>query len=511
MPEVNQATDPSANAGVAPPLVSLKGVWKVFESVPVLRGISFDLKAGEIHALLGGNGSGKSTTVKILCGAHKPTAGVIELNGQPQTFDRPSDAHAKGIYMVPQEPHIFANQTVRENLLIGLAGDVRAYSERCERLARELGLTCDFSTCAGELSIASQQLIEIIRGLLRNARVLIFDEPTSALTIREVKSLFGQMKKLSADGIGIFFISHRLNEVLEISDRVSVLRDGVFVLTAATATLTTNDLVAAMRPAGSAPTNAPEQAQSSAARSPTPTLEVRNLSGKMFHEVSFNVFPGEVVGLAGLVGAGRTELAEAILGIDQHVSGDVAIDGRAAPARSPRICQRLGLAYVPEDRHAHGIFLELPGAQTISASILARLGRPFLSAKREAAVVAQFVQRLGIKLSSPTQLARTLSGGNQQKAVLAKALAALPRIIILDEPTRGIDAQARQDVYRLIRDLTAQGVGVLVISSELAEIIDLSDRILVMYRGRVAEVPRSQARIDQVSAAVFGMAGGAAA
>jgi AI-2 transport system ATP-binding protein len=170
----------------------------------------------------------------------------------------------------------------------------------------------------------------------------------------------------------------------------------------------------------------------------------------------------------------------------------------------------LGLAYVPEDRHAHGIFLELPGAQTISASILARLGRPFLSAKREGAVVAQFVQRLGIKLSSPAQLARTLSGGNQQKAVLAKALAALPRIIILDEPTRGIDAQARQDVYRLIRDLTAQGVGVLVISSELAEVIDLSDRILVMYRGRVAEVPGSQASIDRVSAAVFGMAGEAA-
>jgi AI-2 transport system ATP-binding protein len=511
MPEVNKATDPSANAGGAPPLVSLKGVWKVFESVPVLRGISFDLKAGEIHALLGGNGSGKSTTVKILCGAHKPTAGTIELNGQPQSFDRPSDAHAKGIYMVPQEPHIFANQTVRENLLIGLAGDARAYAERCERLARELGLTCDFSICAGELSIANQQLIEIIRGLLRNARVLIFDEPTSALTIREVKSLFGQMKKLSADGIGIFFISHRLNEVLEISDRVSVLRDGVFVLSAATATLTTNDLVAAMRPAGSAPTKASEQARSSAPRSSTPVLEVKNLSGKMFHDVSFNLFPGEVVGLAGLVGAGRTELAEAILGIDQHVSGDVAIDGRRALARSPRICQRLGLAYVPEDRHAHGIFLELPGAQTISASILARLGRPFLSAKREGAVVAQFVQRLGIKLSSPAQLARTLSGGNQQKAVLAKALAALPRIIILDEPTRGIDAQARQDVYRLIRDLTAQGVGVLVISSELAEIVDLSDRILVMYRGRVAEVPGSQTRIDQVSAAVFGMAGEAAA
>jgi AI-2 transport system ATP-binding protein len=354
MPDVGRVTDPSESAGVAPPLVSLKGVWKVFESVPVLRGISFDLKAGEIHALLGGNGSGKSTTVKILCGAHKPTAGIIELNGQPQDFDRPSDAHAKGIYMVPQEPHIFPNQTVRENLLIGLAGDARAYAERCERLARELGLTCDFSTCAGELSIANQQLIEIIRGLLRNAGVLIFDEPTSALTIREVKSLFGQMKKLSADGIGIFFISHRLNEVLEISDRVSVLRDGVFVLSAPTKTLTTNDLVAAMRPAGSEPTQAPEQVRSSAPQSPTPALEVKNLSGKMFHEVSFKVFPGEVVGLAGLVGAGRTELAEAILGIDQHVNGDVAINGQAAaaqPTHLPEAGASLRPGGSPRSRH----------------------------------------------------------------------------------------------------------------------------------------------------------------
>ena len=190
MPDTMSLANPPANAGTAPPLVSLKGVWKVFESVPVLKGINFDLRAGEIHALLGGNGSGKSTTVKILCGAHNPTAGTIELNGQEQSFDRPSDAHAKGIYMVPQEPHIFPNQTVRENLLIGLAGDARVYAGRAERLARELGLSSDFSSSAGELTIANQQLIEIIRGLLRNAQVLIFDEPTSSLTIREVKKFY---------------------------------------------------------------------------------------------------------------------------------------------------------------------------------------------------------------------------------------------------------------------------------------------------------------------------------
>ena len=511
MPDTMSLANPPANTGTAPPLVSLKGVWKVFESVPVLKGINFDLRAGEIHALLGGNGSGKSTTVKILCGAHNPTAGTIELNGQEQTFDRPSDAHAKGIYMVPQEPHVFPNQSVRENLLIGLAGDARAYAGRAERLARELGLSSDFSSSAGELTIANQQLIEIIRGLLRNAQVLIFDEPTSSLTIREVKSLFSHMKNLSANGIGILFISHRLNEVLEISDRVSVLRDGVFVLSAATGRLTANDLVVAMQPVGAVSAAASEQITSPSPRTQAVALEVKNLSGMMFHDVSFKVFRGEVVGLAGLVGAGRTELAEAIIGLDKQVHGDVTISGKTAPDRTPRVCQEMGLCYVPEDRHAHGIFLELPSSHTISASIVRRLGRLLLSPKRESDVVAQFVQHLGIKLSSPAQLARTLSGGNQQKVVLAKALAARPQIIILDEPTRGIDAQARYDVYRLIRNLTAEGVGVLVISSELSEISQLSDRILVMRRGRVMEIPASQAGLEQVSAAVFGMSAEVAA
>ncbi len=495
------------------PLLSLRGIWKLFAGVPVLKGIDFDLRTGEIHALLGGNGSGKSTTVKIVSGAYRPTAGTIELGGHPVSFDRPSDAHRHGIYMVPQEPHIFPHLTVEENLLLGQGIRLPDALDKARRLAGEMGFESDFSKPGGFLSIANQQLVEILRGLLRDARVLIFDEPTSALTVREVENLFQHMKRLSGRGIGIMFISHRLNEVLEISDRVSVLRDGMFVLSETTSSLSAARLIEAMLPAtssaGAAPL-APQGGRSTAAETDVPVLEVSNLSGEMFHDVSVKIWPGEVGGLAGLVGAGRTELAEAIVGLDRNVTGEVRVNGAPLETRSPRRCQEAGLAYVPEDRHAHGIFLELPHPYTTTASILGKLGRILLSPGRVRAVADRFVEQLDIKTSGPSQLARTLSGGNQQKIVLAKTLATEPGIIILDEPTRGIDARARQDVYQIVRELTAQGVAVLLISSELDEVIDLGDRILVMYRGRVEELPPSEAELEQVSAASFGLKRGQA-
>jgi AI-2 transport system ATP-binding protein len=496
--------------------VALHDIWKVFAGVPVLKGIDFELRAGEIQALLGGNGSGKSTTVKILCGAYQPTAGTIEMNGQVVQFDRPSEAHRHGIYMVPQEPHIFPHLTVEENLLLGDGIDPDGALEKARRLAKETGFEADFSSPGGFLSIANQQLVEILRGLLRDAKVLIFDEPTSALTVREVESLFQHMQRLKARGIAILFISHRLNEVLEISDRVSVLRDGSFVLSAPTATLTAGKLVEAMLPgaaAGNAASPAPSDPKAAArptvTRSGTPVLEVNGLNGDMFQDVSLKVWPGEVVGLAGLVGAGRTELAEAILGLDKEVHGEVRIAGQPVNNRTPRACQERGLCYVPEDRHAHGIFLELPHPSTTSASVLGTLGRFFLWPGRERALSDRFVGEFDIRTSSRAQLSGQLSGGNQQKIVLSKTLAAEPKIIILDEPTRGIDARARLDVYRIIRDLTARGVAVLLISSELGEIVDLSDRVLVMYRGRVEELSARKIGLDEVSAASFGLQHGA--
>ncbi len=489
---------------MAGPLVALHGIWKLFASVPVLRGVDFEIFPGKVHALLGGNGSGKSTLVKIISGAYQPTAGRIEINGQEAVLSRPSDAHAKGIYMVPQEPHIFPNLSVLENITIGLAGDPARNARRARRIADGIGLRVDFSRPGGTLSIAHQQLVEIARGLLRNARVLILDEPTSSLTRHEVQSLAEQMRALTARGIGILFISHRLNEVLEFSDVVNVLRDGRFVLSAPVSEVTAERLVEAMLPAAATSAAGEAARERRHGGGGTPVLEVRNLSGQVFRDVSFEVYPGEVVGISGVVGSGRTELAEAIFGLDPEVTGEVRIAGRPARRRTPRSCQEMGLGYVPEDRHAHGIFLDLPSAHTISAAVLAlgKLGR-LLSQPRELGLAARFIDRLRIKLASSMQLARTLSGGNQQKVVLAKTLAPQPRALILDEPTRGIDARARQDVYRIIRELTAEGVGVVVISSEVSEIAELSDRVLIMKRGRLYPLPAGMTDIDRISSATF--------
>ncbi len=502
-PNLEMAPDPETPPDPAAAAVALRGIWKVFEGVPVLRGIDFDLRAGEVHALLGGNGSGKSTTVKIICGAYRPTEGAIFVAGAPVSFARPSEAHDKGIYMVPQEPHIFPSLSVMENLTMGLGGDLTAIAAQARAIAADIGLSVDFSAAGGTLSIANQQLVEITRGLLRKAKVLILDEPTSSLTRREVDRLAAQMRALTARGIAILFISHRLDEVLEFSDRVSVLRDGAFVMRQPAAGLTPERLLEAMLPADRGGAHPAERAQAAPVPDAVPVLELRNLSGRAFQGVTLSVLPGEVVGLAGVVGSGRTELAQAVFGIDPEVTGEVLICGTPVPRRSPRRAMEMGLAYVPEDRHAHGIFLELPAAQTISAAVLALGGRGLLTRRAEAGFARGFIERLRIKLSSPHQVARTLSGGNQQKVVLAKALAAAPRVVILDEPTRGIDASARQDVYRLIRDLTGQGVGVLVISSEMGEIAEVADRVLMMKRGVLSALGAGARSLEQISAATF--------
>jgi AI-2 transport system ATP-binding protein len=488
--------------GKPAPLVALRDIWKLFESVTVLRGVNIEVLPGTVLALLGGNGSGKSTIVKILSGAYQPTAGTIEVGGVPAVLSTPSTAHAMGIYMVPQEPHIFPNLTVLENLTAGLKGGASGKEQKAREVAREIGLDADFASLGGELSIASQQLVEIIRGLLRNARVLILDEPTSSLTRREVTNLAEQMRRLKARGIGLLFISHRLNEVLELTDRTQVLRDGRIVLDAPSAGLTTDMLVEAMLPSDFV---APAEiaAEPSGTSGDVPALSVRNLCGHIFRDVSFDVYPGEVVGISGVVGSGRTELAEAIYGIDPFVTGDVEIAGRPTAARSPQICQAMGLSYVPEDRHAHGIFLSLPSAQTVTAGLLALGQSRFIREAQATSLTAEFIRGLRIKLSSPNQVARTLSGGNQQKVVLAKTLATKPRVVILDEPTRGIDARARQDVYRTIRELAAAGVGIVVISSEVAEIAEVADRVLVMRRGRLSELSRGAKSLEQISAATF--------
>ncbi len=511
------AQEMQATAAPSTPLVRMEDIWKVFNGVPVLWGIDLDLHNGEIHALLGGNGSGKSTTMKILSGVYQADAGRIYFQGEPTHIDSPATAHMLGIYMVPQEPHIFPHLSVEENLTTGLSAPKDVLRERIAQLAEDMEFNVPLNALAETLSIANQQLLEIMRGLLRDARVLILDEPTSALTFREVEHLFRKMRALTERGIGLYFISHRLGEVLEISHRITVLRDGVVVLSQPTASLTSNDLVQAMLPETNGASYAPELSPASKAPSTprkmedkgAPVLEVKNLSAEMFDGVSLEVYPGEVVGLAGLVGAGRTELAEAIIGINEHAEGEVFINGHPVPHRTPRTCQEMGLVYVPEDRHAHGIFLDLPHLYTMTAAVLPELGRVFMSRTKEEAIGRTYTEQLQIKATSLYQPARTLSGGNQQKVVLAKALASRPTCIILDEPTRGVDARARLDVYQLIQALKDQGVGILLISSELEEIVEFSDRILVMYQGAlIAEFPREEATLERVMAASFGMVGG---
>ncbi len=498
---------PSTLKPAQKPLVSLKGIWKVFTGVPVLKGVDLELKSGEIHALLGGNGSGKSTLMKILSGVYTADAGSIELEGRPVEIHSPSHGHKLGIYLVPQEPEIFPHLTVEENILLGAELNPVAARERIKQFASDLGFEGNLSEEAGMLSIANQQILEIIRGLIREAKVLILDEPTSTLTSREVDSLFARMRKLAARGMGIFFISHRLNEVLAISEHISVLRDGSFVLSEATKALTTRDLIKAMLPEETEAIP-PNQEARDLPNLGDVALEVTNLTGEAFMDATFQVRAGEVVGLTGLVGAGRTELAHAILGIDPHVEGEVKIGGETAVKRTIRRCQEMGLVYVPEDRHAHGIFLDLPNVQTTTAAILPKLGRFLLSGSREREIANRYVDLMQIKISSLSQLSHTLSGGNQQKIVLSKALASEPRVIILDEPTRGVDAQARLDVYRIIRALTAQQVGVLLISSDLEEVVQLSDRVLVMHQGRIVEeLAHSECQIERITTASFGLKG----
>lgn len=487
-------------------LVTLRGIWKFFAGIPVLKGVDLDLNSGEIHALLGGNGSGKSTLMKILSGVYKADSGDIEFNGHPIEIHNPSHGHKLGIYLVPQEPEIFPHLTVEENILLGSDLELSEAREKIKRFSHDLGFKGNLLDEAGTLTIANQQLLEIIRGSIRDVKVLILDEPTSTLTSREVSSLFDRLRKLASRGIGIFFISHRLNEVLEISDRISVLRDGNFVLNAATDTLNEQDLIDAMLPLKTSADSSKTTNAKIRPKPGEPILEIHQLNADAFTDVTLQVRTGEIVGLTGLVGAGRTELACAILGIDPHVEGQVKIGGKEIDHRTIRNCQKMGLVYLPEDRHAHGIFLDLPNVQTTSASVLPKLGRFLISGRLEKEMANRYIKLLRIKLSGLSQIAHTLSGGNQQKIVLSKVLASGPRIIILDEPTRGVDAQARQDIYRIIEYLTTQDVGILLISSDLEEVVHLSDRILVMHQGRIVdELQHTEFQIERITTASFGL------
>jgi ribose transport system ATP-binding protein len=499
MPDITKKTEPERPQGQT--ILEMHGIKKSFVGVEVLHGVDLDLRAGEVHAIVGENGAGKSTLMKTLAGVHPPTEGTIRIDGADVSFAHPAQAQAAGVGIVYQEFNLLPDRNVAENVFVGREPVKRGIVDRrkMERdtaaLLEEVGET-SFSprTPVRWLSVAQQQVVEIVKARSLNARILVLDEPTAALAEHEVELLFKLVRRLQELGVGILYISHRLREVFTLSDRITVIKDGGVVKTVATGEIDSRGLVRLMvgRELGD---YFPERG--------TPEdlgdvrLKVANLSTSLLRDVSLEVRAGEIVGLAGLVGSGRTEVARAIFGADPIASGTVEIDGKAAKFRHPRQAIKAGLGFITEDRKVEGLALAQSIADNMMLAIRTvmparkRRSTPGVMSNKELAAVTE------LRAQGPEQEVRFLSGGNQQKVVLAKWLKTQPQILIFDEPTRGIDVGAKAGIHDLIRKLAKEGVAVLMISSELPELIGMSDRILVMHEGRLAgELPAGASEPD---------------
>jgi ABC-type sugar transport system ATPase subunit len=486
-------------------ILELEKISKHFSGVDALSGVSVSLRAGEVTAIMGENGAGKSTLLRILGGDYAPDTGRILLDGTPLHLRSPRDAHRHGIRVIPQEPEIIPDVSVAENVYVGRLPrrgrllDRTALHEAVRRDIVRLGAeqVLQPETAGRQLSPAGRQLVEILRALTGQARVIAFDEPTSSLTGYEVDLLFRLITQLRSDGLAIAYVSHRLREVFEIAGRVVVLRDGRFVAERTAAGTSEAELVRLM--VGRDLTSAFGREPVSGGR---PVLEVRDVTTGDVQDVTLTVHAGEVVALAGLVGAGRSELARAIVGDLPLRSGQVRVDGKPVRLRQPKDAIWAGIGLAPEERKADALFLEQSVRDNISLVMLSQLRRfRFVRASAEQKLASQFTDRLRVRTPSLDQLVKNLSGGNQQKVVLARWLARRPKVLILDEPTRGIDVGAKAEIYRIIADLARDGIALLVISSELPEVLGLADRIVVMKDGRVAgELSRAEATEEKVLA-----------
>jgi rhamnose transport system ATP-binding protein len=497
------------------PLVELQGITKSYGGVHALSDVTFAIARGQVHALVGENGAGKSTLVKILTGVIQPDVGEVVVDGEQHRVADPQAAHRLGIVAMYQEPTVFPDLSVAENVFAGRHpktglrtvawGPMRA---QASRILDELGVDFGPDTPVRGLGVADRQLLEIAKALSSNARLLIMDEPTAALSPHEVDNLFSTVRRLRDRGVAMVFISHRLEEVTAISDVVTVLRDGAHVATRPAAELSHDEIVRLM------------VGRSLEALFPKEEAEIGDVVFKaerlrrrgVFSDVSFELRRGEIVGLAGFVGSGRTEVARAIFGIDRLDSGTLTIEGKRFRPRSPRAALRRGLAYLPEDRLQQGLVQPMSIAKNASMAVLPKLTPAgILRPRRERALARRFIEQLRIRATSAAQVVRSLSGGNQQKVVLSKWLAANPRLLILDEPTHGVDVATKADVHRTISGLAAQGVTILLISSELLEILGMSDRVLVMREGRlVADFTRDEASEERVIEAAAGVGEAAA-
>ena len=484
-------------------VLELKNISKRFGGVEVLHGVSFGLRPGEVHALLGENGAGKSTLIKVITGIHQPDGGEIFLNDKLVHFDNPLQARVAGIAAIYQELSLCPDLNVAENIFLGrqpttFGGriDWRKLYDEAGRLLTSLGVHLDLKTKARNLSIAQMQSVEIARAFSLNARILIMDEPTSSLTLNEVAELFGLVRRLRSEGTAIIFISHRLEELFEVADRVTVLRDGSYVETRQVKDVTRDELVRLM--VGRTISNLfPKQEVEPG----EVALKVDHLScAGIFEDISFEIHKGEILGMAGLVGAGRTDVAHTIFGVVPPTGGTIEVEGRQVEISTPQQAINLGLAYVPEDRQLHGLIPAMDITSNISLPILQKYTRRgWLMDKVEQEAAFTAAQQMEVRANSIWQLARTLSGGNQQKVVLAKWLSTKPRILILDEPTRGIDVGTKAAVHALMSKLAAEGLAILMISSELPEVLGMSDRILVMHEGHMTALfSRAEATQEKI-------------
>ncbi|HEU5134752.1 MAG TPA: sugar ABC transporter ATP-binding protein [Steroidobacteraceae bacterium] len=480
-----------------------RDISRAFPGVQALSGAGLTLRAGEVHALMGQNGAGKSTLIKVLTGVYAPDAGSIELLGRPVAPESPIHAQQLGISAVHQESHLLPNLSVAENICAGRYPrrawtrgggiDWRETERRAAELLASLGIRLDVTQLAGGLPAALQQLATVARAVATDARVLILDEPTSSLDADEVQALFALIRRLRDKGVAILFVTHFLDQVYEICDRMTVLRNGRFIGEYACASLDSHGLVAAMVGREVAATPAVEhvaQEREQAAR--PPVLAARNLSRRgQLKPLDIELKPGEVLGLAGLLGSGRTELARLLFALDARDTGDISVDGQPAKLDNPADALRLGLGFCPEDRKHSGIVADLSVRENIALALQARMGlRKFLGLAEQRQIAEKLVAALGVKTASIETPIGQLSGGNQQKAIIARWLATHPRVLILDEPTRGIDVAAKQELMNEILELARGGTAVLFISAEIDEVVRVADRIMVLRdRAKAGELP----------------------
>jgi len=471
-------------------ILSLNNLVKTFPNVTALNDVSLDIYSGEVLALIGENGAGKSTMLKILTGDYQPDGGIITIDGQTVRFPTPRDARQYGIRVIYQEPEIVSTVSVAENIFLGNLPRSRGIwidwnelyrkaDEHIERYGFQNEVRArDF---AEDLSAAQRQIVEILRALNEGVRVLALDEPTSSLTDNEAERLFHTVRRLREMGVALIYVSHRLNEITALSDRVAVLRDGEMVAVKSISETDKKDMMQLMvgRPLNQFFEKAHQTYNDV-------ILHVKNLTTKDVHNINFEVHRGEVVGFTGLIGAGRTEVAEALFGITKIQRGEIWIDSEQVVINKPRDAMRAGIAYTPEERKAQALFLELNVRENASIATLHRITKMrFVNRKKELNTVSALIDRMRVKTPSLDQEIKKLSGGNQQKVVLARWLARSPRILILDEPTRGIDVGAKAEIYALINQLAQEGVAIIFISSELPEVIGISDRIIVMEDGTI--------------------------